>query len=168
MFLLFRGTSENRKGADAGIYIPICFYYFLHKHPKPFVYFHLHSNMFLLFHFHVCGNFRSAFIYIPICFYYFLLLYTPNDFSFLSFTFQYVSIISTGSLFTSLTRIKFTFQYVSIISKIGSFVDGMVKDIYIPICFYYFVIRSNDVRLCNQFTFQYVSIISKNIKSYKI
>ena len=85
-----------------------------------------------------------------------------------TFTFQYVSIISTGSLFTSLTRIKFTFQYVSIISKIGSFVDGMVKDIYIPICFYYFVIRSNDVRLCNQFTFQYVSIISKNIKSYKI
>ena len=64
--------------------------------------------------------------------------------------------------------ISFTFQYVSIISgRIYKRVYELCK-IYIPICFYYF---DNEVYLTEaiyEFTFQYVSIISSSLNTNKL
>ena len=97
------------------IYIPICFYYFEKL---------------------VTGKIYKSGIYIPICFYYFYLLLVSKSKS-----------------------ISFTFQYVSIISDCFS-VYHFDNLIYIPICFYYFCSKGMEMRKVHTFTFQYVSIIS--------
>ncbi len=98
----------------------------------------LHSNMFLLF---LTSNLIKSlldFIYIPICFYYF-----QDEHIF----------IENG--------ISFTFQYVSIISQQCQ-KEAQFTAIYIPICFYYFPsIPSALIPSGSSFTFQYVSIISR-------
>ena len=78
MFLLFLTDSGNGKISDMN----------------------LHSNMFLLFP--CLDNKRGTviIIYIPICFYYFRTLRTSPDTN-ISFTFQYVSIISLDGYFIS-------------------------------------------------------------------
>ena len=117
--------------------------------------------MFLLFLFEpfLVPEFKR--IYIPICFYYFCSRMNFGYSLLISFTFQYVSIIS-GRIYkrvyelckiyipicfyyfslncsSTACRIPFTFQYVSIISNffLCSFIVNFV--IYIPICFYYFL-----------------------------
>ena len=59
---------------------------------------------------------------------------------------------------------EFTFQYVSIISWERARNGSFPVEIYIPICFYYFLYSVNEEWLRNGFTFQYVSIISEEEK----
>ncbi len=72
MFLLFHFNRKEHVVTEK-IYIPICFYYFWSRWPL---------------------DRRRDFIYIPICFYYFSGWRTTSKL-YSSFTFQYVSIIST-------------------------------------------------------------------------
>ena len=96
MFLLFLCSHFSRSTFNH-IYIPICFYYFTISPSERYNSdMHLHSNMFLLF---LTSNLIKSlldFIYIPICFYYFQdeHIFIENG---ISFTFQYVSIISVQS-----------------------------------------------------------------------
>ena len=93
MFLLFHSTVKCRlccvslftfqyvsiisvhplhtSDVTSGIYIPICFYYFMGNllHFPRLI--HLHSNMFLLFRKLETTIHKTFLIYIPICFYYF-------------------------------------------------------------------------------------------------
>ena len=97
------------------IYIPICFYYFQIQQYIQISVVHLHSNMFLLFR----RQFRkrnsnpnnlhsNMFLLFP---------KLINFFAYsLSFTFQYVSIISCSPVPFCSICCSFTFQYVSIIS----------------------------------------------------
>ena len=118
MFLLFPAATEEAISIS-NIYIPICFYYFVDYFLMVADYVnYLHSNMFLLFLVLFTVTFPCVIrIYIPICFYYFAILsnffifrfkiYIPICFYYFCrsrsetflpgiFTFQYVSIISTG------------------------------------------------------------------------
>ena len=63
------------------------------------------------------------------------------------FTFQYVSIISSGCSNVEFVYFEFTFQYVSIISANDSQKLFSVLAIYIPICFYYFVLLHDTDKL---------------------
>ena len=71
--------------------------------------------MFLLFRRNGIKKFKGTYIYIPICFYYFV-LDSARLWGVRTFTFQYVSIISTVDAKVGNVDTSFTFQYVSIIS----------------------------------------------------
>ena len=97
------------------IYIPICFYYFVSlRHP-------------------LC---ISPSIYIPICFYYFITFIASSEPP-LSFTFQYVSIISLH-VFVRF-RIK-SYLHSNMFLLFLIMQNNIFRgcNIYIPICFYYF------------------------------
>ena len=103
------------------------------------------------------------YIYIPICFYYFYQV-IKKDKARKKFTFQYVSIISNyerrrnviyrnlhSNMFLLFHKVKevlidldwFTFQYVSIISGSNPIWHIKLVCIYIPICFYYFLLTES-------------------------
>ena len=142
------------------IYIPICFYYFLNK-----LLYSLFSYLF-------------TFQYVSII----SIIFGHNINNSAWFTFQYVSIISNITGDTSCYAQLFTFQYVSIISNrrdiwkkiaVTHLHSNMFllfrkhwrrasgqNQIYIPICFYYFLDEPDFGVTEYSFTFQYVSIIS--------
>ena len=101
------------------IYIPICFYYFRKQDVRELTEeVNLHSNMFLLFRLddsyerNYYRNLHSNMF----------LLFQKNmsirQVSLMTFTFQYVSIISFWGCGQAFALVVFTFQYVSIISKL--------------------------------------------------
>ena len=140
MFLLFRITNSIYATYNHNLHSNMFLLFQLLVEQGYTDFENLHSNMFLLF---LTSNLIKSlldFIYIPICFYYF-----QDEHIF----------IENG--------ISFTFQYVSIISQQCQ-KEAQFTAIYIPICFYYFPsIPSALIPSGSSFTFQYVSIISKFI-----
>ena len=114
-FYYFR-VSNHIYYEVTSIYIPICFYYFREHVFSSRVNHHLHSNMFLLFP--LTDN-----------------VFNPELVNLHSNMFLLFRVMKKNQRIRSLS---FTFQYVSIISE--SF-EGKVRGIiiYIPICFYYFI-----------------------------
>ena len=81
-----------------------------------------------------------------------------------TFTFQYVSIISSIRISSSVLSRNLHSNMFLLFLAFGKQADFAEK-IYIPICFYYFVLSlSKFLEWTNEFTFQYVSIISLFIK----
>ena len=138
MFLLFRITNSIYATYNHNLHSNMFLLFQLLVEQGYTDFENLHSNMFLLF---LTSNLIKSlldFIYIPICFYYF-----QDEHIF----------IENG--------ISFTFQYVSIISQQCQ-KEAQFTAIYIPICFYYFPsIPSALIPSGSSFTFQYVSIISR-------
>ncbi len=126
------------------LYLPLCFYYFLH--PDRFrdnLLRTLHSIMFLLFHSSKPElDQRNA----TFTFHYVSIISDQKDQNTdrgISFTFHDVSIISAWLDENGYSLEDFTFHYVSIISGTCISDRSYASYIYIPLCFYYFSGRNS-------------------------
>ena len=162
MLLLYQQALAV-KGLYKNIYIPLCFY-FIQRLPRlclPIQY--LHSTMLLLYRFGTYLYSAPYSIYIPLCFYFIRDFQSrfPCDLIYLHSTMLLLYLLRFR-LSTACSSNLHSTMLLLYRSRCSLCVDR--KDIYIPLCFYFILIKFLRKLACVEFTFHYASTLSYSLR----